>query len=91
MLSALSERRRLVTVYGEQLLGAGFLAVGTTPLEWIVRFGINYNAEALMTGGADSKNSLPFAALVLLFILLWSALGAAQHLKRHDVVVAGVG
>lgn len=89
--TALGVAGGLVTVYSEQLVGAALLAVDATPLEWIVRFGLNYNAQALMTGGAESKNSLPFAALVLAFFLLASALGAAQHLKRHDVVVAGVG
>ena len=77
--------------FGENLVGgiAGSLGVG--PFDLIVRSGIGYNLRSMM-GTLDGKeNPIPLAALVLIMYAVGTTLGAIRHLRRHDVVVAGVG
>lgn len=81
----------LATFFSEQVVVDLAFGGGITVLEWVTRFGMNYNVRTVMSGGRDSENSLILAGTILTFYLATAVFGAVRHLRRHDVVVAGVG
>ena len=80
----------LMTFYGKQLVGGVIASLGVPIFDWLVRLGVAHNVDTLM-GGEDAENSPALAIAILLFYLVTACQGAARHLRRHDVVVAGVG
>ena len=81
----------LTAYFGEQFVVDVAVGQGVPVLESLTRFGVSYNVQTLIGGGRDSDNSVLLALAILVFFLVSSAYGTIRHLRRHDVVVAGVG
>jgi hypothetical protein len=81
----------LVAFFGERVVGGAAMSFDIGPLEWLVRLGINYNVRTVVHNGAESDNPPLFAAALLAIYVVFGVVGAARHLRRHDVVISGVG
>ena len=81
----------LFAFYGDAVLSGIALSAGLPPLEWLYRAGINCNVRSLTGGLNGDENPLPLAIFAVVVYLAGAIVGAVRHLRRHDVVIAGVG
>jgi ABC-type transport system involved in multi-copper enzyme maturation permease subunit len=81
----------LAAFYGETIVGGIAGGLGVAAFDLLARAGIAYNLRSMMGTLDGQENPIPLAALVLAMYTVGTTLAAIRHLRRHDVVVAGVG
>jgi hypothetical protein len=81
----------LMAWFGEGIVAGAAGALDSPAVDLVVRAGIAYNLRSVLGTLDGRENPLPLAVAVLLFYGGGAILGAIRHLRRHDVVVAGIG
>jgi hypothetical protein len=81
----------LAAYFGEGIVGAAAGSMGVPAFDLLARAGIAYNLRSLMGTLEGRENPVPLAVAVLLLYGGGAIFGAVWHLRRRDVVVAGVG
>jgi ABC-type transport system involved in multi-copper enzyme maturation permease subunit len=81
----------LTTFFGEGIVLGTIGGLDLSVIDLLMRAGITYNLRSVMGTLDGRENALPVAVLILAMYGAAGILGAIRHLRRHDVVVAGVG